>query len=30
MNNKIQTAIFNNEIGKIATKNYSIEDYIKI
>ena len=30
VNNKIQTAIFNHDIGKISSKTYNLEDYIKL
>ena len=30
INNKIETAIFNHDIGKISSKNYNLEDYIKL
>ena len=30
VNNKINTAIFNHDIGKITSSNYNLEDYIKL
>ena len=30
INNKIKTALFNNEIGKLETQKYNIEDFIEL
>ena len=30
MNKKIKTALFNNEIGKLETQKYNIEDFIEL